>query len=115
MKVYRLILGIAVPLSMVASLALANPAIMQKNKPGYPYPGTAAQDVFGGSALNQSIREGNVLEGTLPGQARTPTGTTSGKSLLPPKGDPARLSPSPHLEKEGFPLYGPDKPDSTAN
>jgi hypothetical protein len=115
MKVYRLILGIAVPLAMVATVALANPAIMQKNKPGYPYPGTAAKNVFGGGALNQSIREGNVMEGALPAQAETPTGTTSGKSLLPPKGDPERLSPSPHLEKEGFPLYGPDKPGRMAN
>jgi hypothetical protein len=112
MKVYRLILGIAVPLAMVASVALANPALMQKNKPGYPYPGTAAKDVFGGRALGQSIVEGNMLEGVLPGQARTPTGTTSGKSLLPPKGDPERLSPSPHLEKQGFPLYGKEKKGS---
>lgn len=113
MKVHRLILGIAAPLTMVATVALANPALMQKNKPGYPYPGTAAHDVFGGSALDRSIVEGNMLDGVLPDQARTATGTTSGKSLLPPKGDPLRISPSPNLEKAGFPLYGPGKRGST--
>lgn len=114
MKVYRLILGMAAPLVMVATVALANPGLMQKNKPGYPYPGTVAKDVFGGSALNQSIIEGNRLEGVLPNQAGSPTGTISSKSLLPPEGDPLRISPSPNLEKEGFPLYGSGKRGSTA-
>lgn len=112
MKVYSLILGIAAPLTMVATVALANPALMQKNKPGYPYPGTAAQNVFGRGALDQSIVEGNILDGVLSDQVRTPIGTTSGKSLLPPKGDPKRLSPSPNLEKQGFPLYGKEKKGS---
>ena len=85
-----------------AAITLANPALMQKNKPGYPYPGTKATDTFGSKAMDESTASENRLEGIAPGQT-VPKGSFAGKSLLPPAGDPARLDPRPELE--GFPIH----------
>ncbi len=85
-----------------AAVTLANPALMEKNKTGYPYPGTKATNTFGPKAMDESTASGNRLEGIAPGQ-NILKGSFAGKSLLPPAGDPARLDPRPELE--GLPIH----------
>jgi hypothetical protein len=79
-------------LSLGAGTALANPALMKKNIPGYPYPGTAAVEQFGDKAMSEAVRQENKDEaGVITGQ---PLGyNIQGKSLLPPPGDPKQLNP----------------------
>jgi hypothetical protein len=102
MKRSTTLIGLTAVLLMSGSVVFANPALMQKNKPGYPYPGTAAIEHFGAVALQSAAVAENKLEGTVTGQT---IGRESfeGKSLLPPKDDPAKISPRPELKD--FPLY----------
>lgn len=102
MKRMSTIIGLVATLVMSGSVVMANPALMQKNKPGYPYPGTAATDHFGTAALQKATVAGNELDGTMTDQT-TGRGSFEGKSLLPPKDDPVKISPRPELK--GFPLY----------
>jgi hypothetical protein len=100
MKRISTIIGLVATLVVSGSVVMANPALMQKNKPGYPYPGTAATDHFGAVALqNAAVAENqqNKLVGTVTDQT-TGRGSFEGKSLLPPKDDPAKISPRPELK-----------------
>jgi hypothetical protein len=109
MKHMSTIIGIVATLVMSGSVVMANPALMQKNKPGYPYPGTVAIDHFGGVALqNAAVAENqqNKLEGTVTDQT-TGSGSFEGKSLLPPTDDPAKISPRPELK--GLPPGPPER------
>lgn len=79
-------------ISFGAGTASANPALMRKNIPGYPYPGTAAVDHFGAKAMSEAVRQENKDEaGVVPGQ--TLGDNIQSKSLLPPQGDPRQLNP----------------------
>jgi hypothetical protein len=104
MKRMTTLIGLTAVLLMSGSVVFANPALMQKNKPGYPYPGTAAEEHFGPVALQEAVVAENTqnrLVGTVTDQRST--GSFEGKSLLPPKDDPAKISPRPELKD--FPLY----------
>lgn len=96
------IIGLAATLVISGSVAMANPALMQKNKPGYPYPGTAATEHFGRAAMQEATVAGNQ-QGALTMDQSSAEGIPEGKSLLPPQGDPAKISPWP--ESKDFPLY----------
>lgn len=102
MKRMSTIIGLVATLVMSGSVVMANPALMQKNKPGYPYPGTAAIEHFGAVASQNAAVAENKLDGTVTDQT-IGRGSFEGKSLLPPKDDPAKISPRPELK--GFPLY----------
>jgi hypothetical protein len=109
MKRMSTIIGLVAALVMSGSVVMANPALMQKNKPGYPYPGTAATDQFGAGALQKgAVAENNQnrLGGTVTDQT-TGRGGFEGKSLLPPKDDPAKISPRPELK--GLPPGPPER------
>jgi hypothetical protein len=111
MKHTLTILGLTVVLVITGSVVMANPALMQKNKPGYPYPGTAAFEHFGPVALQEAVVAENK-ENKLVGTDEIGTGSFEGKSLLPPKDDPAKISPRPELKD--FPLhkgFGPVRRD----
>jgi hypothetical protein len=104
MKHMSTIIGLVATLVMSGSVVMANPALMQKNKPGYPYPGTVAIEHFGAVALQKGAvaeNQENKLEGAVTDQTMD-RGSFEGKSLLPPKDDPAMISPRPELT--GFPL-----------
>jgi hypothetical protein len=92
MRILTPCMVMAALLSLGAGTALANPAIMRKNIPGYPYPGTAAVEHFGDKAMSDAVRQENKDEaGVITNQ---PLGySIQGKSLLPPPGDPKRLNP----------------------
>jgi hypothetical protein len=111
MKRMTTLIGLTAVLLMSGSVVFANPALMQKNKPGYPYPGTAAIEHFGGVALQEAVVAENK-ENKLVGTDEIGTGSFEGKSLLPPKDDPAKISPRPELKD--FPLhkgFGPVRRD----
>ena len=98
------ILAFVATIVITGTVVMANPALMQKNKPGYPYPGTAAVEHFGSVALQEAVLAENAQNrlGIVTDQ-RGGMGGFEGKSLLPPKDDPAKISPRPELKD--FPLY----------
>ena len=61
-------IGIGACVTLVASLALGNPALEPQNEPGYPMPGTPATAEYGKEAeqratteVNQEAMEGEFL------------------------------------------------------
>ena len=79
-------------ITLGAGTALANPALMRKNIPGYPYPGTTAVEQFGAKAMSEAVRQENKEEaGVVTGQ--TLRDDIQSKSLLPPANDPKQLNP----------------------
>jgi hypothetical protein len=74
--------------------ALANPALMQKSKPGYPYPGTTQITIFGEEAIEKSILNENLQAGEVPDQASR--GSEARGKLLPTYD--SQLSPHPELD-----------------
>ena len=92
MRTLTLCMVMAALILLGAGTVSANPALMRKNIPGYPYPGTAAVDHFGTKAMSEAVRQENKDEaGVITNQ---PLGySIQGKSLLPPPGDPKQLNP----------------------
>lgn len=92
MRAFTACMAMAALMSLGAGTASANPALMQKNIPGYPYPGTAAVDHFGAKAMSEAVRQENKDDaGIVPGL--TLGDNIQGKLLLPPPGDPKQLNP----------------------
>lgn len=79
-------------LALTASTAFANPQLMMKTKPGYPYPGTQATDNFGADAMLKATQNDNQAEGIDIGQIHQGR-NFKGLSLLPPPSDPKQISP----------------------
>lgn len=52
-------IGIGACVTLVASLALGNPALEPQNEPGYPMPGTPATTEYGKQAEQKAIVESN--------------------------------------------------------
>jgi hypothetical protein len=92
MRIITLGMVMATLIVLAAGTALANPALMRKNIPGYPYPGTAAVEHFGAKAMSDAVRqENNDEDGVITSQ---PLGyNIQGKSFLPPPGNPKQLNP----------------------
>ena len=68
-------IGIGACATLVASLALGNPALETQNEPGYPMPGTPATAEYGKQAEQKAIAEsnkelmGDCVKGSQPAKA----------------------------------------------
>jgi len=111
MRAFTTYMVIVALISLGAGVASANPVLMRKNIPGYPYPGTAAVDHFGTKAMSEAVHQANRDDaGIVTGQTLD---TIRSKSLLPPPGDPKRLNPfagaqQPSADMLKSPLRGGD-------
>lgn len=92
MRAFTAVMVMAALIPLGAATASANPALMHKDIPGYPYPGTAAVEHFGVRAMSEAISQENAVEAGIV-QGQTLIDNIQGKSLLPPPGDPKQLNP----------------------
>lgn len=90
MKLIVWVTAIAAPLAVASTVSFGGPQLEEKEKPGYPYPGTKATDEYGKAAEKAGTMEVNREE--MRGSGHPGSG----------------MSP----DRPGYPFPGPNPPKS---
>ena len=62
MKLIAWVIAVAAPLALVSTVSFGSPQLEEKEKPGYPYPGTKATEEYGKAAERAGTTEVNKEE-----------------------------------------------------